>query len=42
MDTAKVSHSSTIYHSVDEFVGLHKSLLYSPQVKELFIDLEKL
>ena len=42
MDMAKVSHSSTIYDSVDEFVGVHKSLLYSPQVKKLLINLEKL
>ena len=29
MDMAKISHSSTIYDSVDEFVGVYKSLLDS-------------
>ena len=33
MGATKVNHSSTIYGSVDEFMGVHKSLLDSPQVK---------
>ena len=42
MGMTKVSHSSAIYGSVDEFAGVDKSLLDSPQVKELLINLEKL
>ena len=42
MDMAKVSHSSTIYSSVNESVGVHMSLFHSPQVKKLLTNLEKL
>ena len=42
MDMAEVSHSNTIYGSVDEFVGVHKSLLDPPQMKELHTNLKKL